>query len=144
MSALTSISENASRLSMRIQEQFSEHTRDLPFARSSASAYLDPSEDSLRLIRKQLDSSSDREKLEAMKRLVAVPTQLIQYHTNLNSSSHSLSQKGATFLSILHRLSRMSRPITSKSGNSYIYFSCDMPSKNPISLSSLSILSREI
>jgi AP-3 complex subunit beta len=68
---LNSISENASRLGMRLQESFSEHTRDLTLAKGSASLYLDP-DDKGKNLRKQLDSSSDREKLDAMKRLVAV------------------------------------------------------------------------
>jgi AP-3 complex subunit beta len=67
---LNSISENASRLGARIQETFSEHTRELSIARGS-SLYLEP-DDKGKNIRKQLDSSSDREKLDAMKRLVAV------------------------------------------------------------------------
>ncbi|KAJ7931408.1 adaptin N terminal region-domain-containing protein [Mycena leptocephala] len=67
---LNSISENASRLGARIQETFSEHTRELSIARGS-SLYLEP-DDKGKNIRKQLDSSSDREKLDAMKRLVAL------------------------------------------------------------------------
>lgn len=69
---LNTITENASRLGMRLQESFSEHTRDLALPRSSAAAYLDTSDDKTKDIRRQLDSNSDREKLDAMKRLVAV------------------------------------------------------------------------
>jgi len=69
---LNTITENASRLGMRIQESFSEHTRDLTVVRGNV-AYLDADDKSKLLnIRKQLDSNSDREKLDAMKRLVAV------------------------------------------------------------------------
>lgn len=68
---LNSLSENASRLGMRIQESFSEHTRDLAI-RGSSSAIFDTPDDKIRNVRKQLDSSSDREKLDAMKRLIAV------------------------------------------------------------------------
>jgi AP-3 complex subunit beta len=66
---LNAITENASRLGMRIQESFSEHTRDFSIARGSA-LYLDAPDD--KNIRRQLESSSDREKLDALKRLVAV------------------------------------------------------------------------
>ena len=66
---LTAITENASRLGMRIQETISEHTRDLAIARGSA-LYLDGPDE--KNIRRHLDSSSDREKLDALKRLVAV------------------------------------------------------------------------
>nr|GAT60931.1 predicted protein [Mycena chlorophos] len=64
------ISENASRLGMRLQESLAEHTRDLAITRGS-SLYLEP-DDKGKNIRKQLDSSSDREKLDAMKRLIAL------------------------------------------------------------------------
>ncbi|KAJ7274492.1 adaptin N terminal region-domain-containing protein [Mycena haematopus] len=68
--ASRTISENASRLGQRLQESFSEHTRELTIAKGS-SLYLEP-DDKGKNIRKQLDSSSDREKLDAMKRLVAL------------------------------------------------------------------------
>ncbi|KAJ7475683.1 adaptin N terminal region-domain-containing protein [Mycena latifolia] len=68
---LNTISENATRLGMRLQESFSEHTRELTIAKGSSSLYLEP-DDKGKNIRKQLDSSSDREKLDAMKRLVAL------------------------------------------------------------------------
>lgn len=61
---------------MRLQETLSEHTRDLTIGRGSGAGYLDAGalgdEKTPAMIRKQLDSSSDREKLDAMKRLVAV------------------------------------------------------------------------
>ncbi|KAA1467419.1 hypothetical protein DENSPDRAFT_862985 [Dentipellis sp. KUC8613] len=69
---LNSLTENASRLGMRIQESFSEHTRDLAFTRGGGAAFFDTTEDKVKNIRKQLDSNSDREKLEAMKRLIAM------------------------------------------------------------------------
>ncbi|PPQ75253.1 hypothetical protein CVT24_007431 [Panaeolus cyanescens] len=53
-------------------ESFSEHTRDLAIGRGSGASYLDTSDDKTKNIRKQLDSTSDREKLDAMKRLVAL------------------------------------------------------------------------
>ena len=73
---LNTISENATRLGMRLQETLSEHTRDLAIGRGSGAGYLEAGvlgdEKTPAMIRKQLDSSSDREKLDAMKRLVAV------------------------------------------------------------------------
>jgi AP-3 complex subunit beta len=67
---LNTLSENASRLGMRIQESFSEHTRDL--AMRGSSAIFDTPDEKVKNIRKQLDSSNDREKLDAMKTLIAV------------------------------------------------------------------------
>ena len=69
---LNTFSENATRLGMRIQESLSEHTRDIAL-RGSAGIFDTPdSNEKVKNIRKQLDSSSDREKLDAMKRLIAV------------------------------------------------------------------------
>ncbi|KAF8954115.1 adaptin N terminal region-domain-containing protein [Flammula alnicola] len=81
---LNALSENATRLGMRLQETFSEHTRDLAITRGSGAGYLDAgggaggsgggvSDEKTRAnIRRQLDSGNDREKLDAMKRLVAL------------------------------------------------------------------------
>ncbi|EGN98995.1 hypothetical protein SERLA73DRAFT_168569 [Serpula lacrymans var. lacrymans S7.3] len=68
---INSLAENASRLGMRIQETFSEHTRDLSITRGSGSLFDMPDE-KVKNIGRQLDSSSDREKLDAMKRLIAL------------------------------------------------------------------------
>jgi AP-3 complex subunit beta len=57
---------------MRLTESISEHTRDLVITRGSNSLYLDASDERFKNLAKQLDSSSDREKLDAMKRLIAV------------------------------------------------------------------------
>lgn len=67
---LGSFSENANRLGLRIQETFTERiTRDFG---SSTAALFDAPDDKFTDIRKHLDSSSDREKLDALKRLIAV------------------------------------------------------------------------
>ncbi|KAF8340022.1 adaptin N terminal region-domain-containing protein [Cantharellus anzutake] len=60
-------------LGMRIQETISESTRDLPFmGRSPNLEFFDTDEDKVKKISRQLESSSERDKLEAMKRLVAL------------------------------------------------------------------------
>ena len=80
---------NATRLGTRIQESFSEQARELAAAAANASSstssasYLDNAslgiaggaEDRAKVvagIKKQLESNSEREKLDALKRLVAV------------------------------------------------------------------------
>jgi AP-3 complex subunit beta len=63
--------ENATRLGMRIQETLAERTRDFTLTGSGA-GYYDTGEEKTKNIRSQLDSGNDREKLEAMKRLIAV------------------------------------------------------------------------
>ena len=70
--SLNALTENTSRLGARIQETIIEHTRELALTRTAAVSYFDAPEEKIRNIRKQLDSSSDREKLDAMKRLIAV------------------------------------------------------------------------
>lgn len=69
---LNAISENTSRLGARIQESLLEHTRDLAIGRGPGAAYFDVSEDKVRNVRKQLEANSDREKLDALKTLIAV------------------------------------------------------------------------
>lgn len=69
---LNSWSENATRLQMRLQETLSEHTKDFALTRASSATYFDTGEDKVKNIGRQLDSNSDREKLDAMKRLIAV------------------------------------------------------------------------
>lgn len=69
---LNALSENATRLGMRIQETIAEHTRDLTLIRGGS--LFDMADDKAKNITKQLESSSDREKMDAMKRLIAVCT----------------------------------------------------------------------
>lgn len=69
---LNAFTENASRLGARLSESITEHTRDLAITRGLGSTYFDAPEEKVRNARKQLDSSSDREKLDALKTLIAV------------------------------------------------------------------------
>ena len=83
MSALNfnAITENASRFGSRLQETISEHTRELTIAHGVNANYFDTPEEKVKNIRKQLDSNSDREKLDAMKRLIAVRLKLVDLLT---------------------------------------------------------------
>jgi hypothetical protein len=72
--SINAIAENASRLGARLQESLSEHTRDLNLSRGTSSEFFETNEERLKNIHYQLDSNSDREKLDAMKRLIAVWT----------------------------------------------------------------------
>lgn len=67
--ALNSFSENATRLTQRLQDL----GRDFEFGTSTA-ALFDGADDRVGDIRKMLDSSSDREKIDALRRLIAVGT----------------------------------------------------------------------
>lgn len=64
--------ENATRLGMRIQETLAERAKDFSSLTSSGAGYYDTGEDKTKNIKAQLDSGSEREKLEAMKRLIAM------------------------------------------------------------------------
>lgn len=79
---LNALTENASRLGARIQESISEHTRELAINRIQGASYLDAPEDKLKNIRKQLDSNSDREKLDGLKTLIAVRLSLLSMPPN--------------------------------------------------------------
>lgn len=70
--SINAIAENASRFGARLQESLSEHTRDLSLSRGTSSEFFETTEERLKNIHHQLDSSSDKEKLDAMKRLIAV------------------------------------------------------------------------
>ncbi|KAI0293827.1 adaptin N terminal region-domain-containing protein [Russula brevipes] len=63
--------ENATRLGMRIQETLAERTKDFSLTGSGA-GYYDTGEDKTKNIKAYLDSGGEREKLEAMKRLIAM------------------------------------------------------------------------
>ncbi|KAH9481592.1 AP-3 complex subunit beta-2 [Psilocybe cubensis] len=72
---LNSLSENATRFGMRLQETISERTREfgLNSIATSAAALETPADEKTHAaLRKQLEGSSDRDKLDAMKRLVAL------------------------------------------------------------------------
>jgi AP-3 complex subunit beta len=66
-----SLTEHATRLGTRIQETLAEHTKDLSLT-SSGAGYYDTGEEKTKNIKAHLESGSEREKLEAMKRLIAV------------------------------------------------------------------------
>ena len=93
--SLDAITENTSRLGARIQESILEHTRDLALSRSAAVSYFDAPEEKVRNIRKQLDTSSDREKLDALKTLIAASA-LVAVATNLITTD--VTHSSAVFL----------------------------------------------
>ncbi|TBU27074.1 adaptin N terminal region-domain-containing protein [Dichomitus squalens] len=102
---LNVLTENAVRLGARLQETLSEQTRDLSL-RASGSAYLDNPEEKVKNIRKQLDSNSDREKLEAMKRLLALVSKgrnVSEFFAQVvkNVASHNLEIRKLVYIYLL-------------------------------------------
>ena len=72
---LNAISENASRLGARLQETLSVHAKDIMTTTRGVGSFMDTADDKIK-ISKQLDSSSDREKLDGLKKLIAVSSQV--------------------------------------------------------------------
>ncbi|KAG9095585.1 AP-3 complex subunit beta [Ceratobasidium sp. 370] len=105
--ALNSIQENASRLGMRLQESLSEHTRDLALVgRSANAAYFDSAEDKIKQISSQLASNSDRDKLDAMKRLIALVSKgrnVSEFFAQvvLNVASHNLEIRKLVYIYLI-------------------------------------------
>ncbi|KAI0073677.1 hypothetical protein K474DRAFT_170602 [Panus rudis PR-1116 ss-1] len=103
---LDAIAENATRLGTRLQETISEHTRELAMTRGSSSNYFDTPEEKVKKIKKQLDSNSDREKLEAMKRLIALISKgrnVSEYFAQVvkNVASHNLEIRKLVYIYLL-------------------------------------------
>ncbi|PIL29871.1 hypothetical protein GSI_08078 [Ganoderma sinense ZZ0214-1] len=103
---LNALTENAARLGARLQETLSEQTRDLSL-RASGSTYLDNPEDKVKNIGRQLDSNSDREKLEAMKRLIALISKgrnVSEFFAQVvkNVASHNLEIRKLVYIYLLH------------------------------------------
>ncbi|KAG6812288.1 hypothetical protein H0H92_003597 [Tricholoma furcatifolium] len=102
---LNTITENASRLGARLQESFSEHTRDLTISKTASTIYLE-GDDKAKDIRRQLDSNSDREKLDAMKRLIAFISKgrnVSEYFAQVvkNVASHNLEIRKLVYIYLL-------------------------------------------
>ncbi|RUS17230.1 adaptor-related protein complex 3 beta 2 subunit, isoform CRA_c, partial [Jimgerdemannia flammicorona] len=64
------LAENAQKLSQRVSQGIVENARELGL--DSASHYFDTSEEKMHDIRRQLDARNDREKLDGLKRLIAM------------------------------------------------------------------------
>ncbi|KAG0368710.1 AP-3 complex subunit beta-2, partial [Mortierella sp. AD032] len=67
---LKSLTSNAVKLSKKVQDGIVENTRDLRF--ENQAHFLDTNEDKMRQIRKNLDSRYEKEKLDGLKRLIAM------------------------------------------------------------------------
>ncbi|KAH8100165.1 adaptin N terminal region-domain-containing protein [Cristinia sonorae] len=103
---LNTITENATRFGTRLQETISEHTREFALTRASGTSYFDMPEERVRNIRNQLDSSSDREKLDAMKRLIALISKgrnVSEFFAQVvkNVASHNLEIRKLVYIYLL-------------------------------------------
>ncbi|KAI7867090.1 adaptin N terminal region-domain-containing protein [Spinellus fusiger] len=66
--------ENAAKLSQKMSQGLVENARELGFpgASDSSAQYFDTSDEKMRNIKRQLDAKNDREKLDGLKRLIAM------------------------------------------------------------------------
>ncbi|KAF9433376.1 AP-3 complex subunit beta-2 [Entomortierella beljakovae] len=67
---LKTFTTNAAKLSKKVQDNLTDTTRDFRFG--SQAHFLDTNEDKMREIRKHLDSKYEKEKLDGLKRLIAM------------------------------------------------------------------------
>ncbi|KAG0089327.1 AP-3 complex subunit beta-2 [Podila epicladia] len=67
---LKSLTSNAVKLSKKVQDGIAENTRDFRF--ENQAHFLDTNDDKMREIRKDLDSRYEKEKLDGLKRLIAM------------------------------------------------------------------------
>lgn len=68
--SLAALQSNAARLGQRLQETISESTRDFPALANGGSFDILTTEEKIAHVKRQLDSNSDREKLDALKKLL--------------------------------------------------------------------------
>lgn len=68
--------ENAAKLSQKMSQGLVDNAREFgfPTGGESGAQYFDTSEEKMRNIKRQLDAKNDREKLDGLKRLIAVRT----------------------------------------------------------------------
>lgn len=66
--------ENAAKLSQKMSQGLVDNAREFgfPTGGESGAQYFDTSEEKMRNIKRQLDAKNDREKLDGLKRLIAV------------------------------------------------------------------------
>src|SRR5581483_2605298 len=72
LSKAAAFAQNAAKLSKKVSEGLVENAREFGLEATSSGHYFDTSEEKMRDIRRQLDSRHDREKMDGLKRLIAV------------------------------------------------------------------------
>src|SRR5688500_6641751 len=72
LSKAAAFAQNAAKLSKKVSEGIVENAREFGLEATSSGHYFDTSEEKMRDIKRQLDSRHDREKMDGLKRLIAV------------------------------------------------------------------------
>ncbi|CAJ0866593.1 13157_t:CDS:2, partial [Entrophospora sp. SA101] len=81
------IAQNAAKLSKKVSEGLVENAREFGLEATSSNHYFETSEEKMRDIRRLLDSRHDREKMDGLKRLIAVNALVEIITTLLNDNS---------------------------------------------------------
>ncbi|CAG8581681.1 13380_t:CDS:10 [Ambispora leptoticha] len=76
--------QNAAKLSKKVSEGIVENAREFGLEATSSGHYFETSEEKIRDIRRQLDSRHDREKMDGLKRLIAVCVEMISKGRNVS------------------------------------------------------------
>ncbi|CAG8433270.1 4151_t:CDS:10 [Diversispora eburnea] len=72
LSKAAAFAQNAAKLSKKVSEGIVENAREFGLEATSSGHYFDTSEEKMRDIKRQLDSRHDREKMDGLKRLIAM------------------------------------------------------------------------
>ncbi|CAJ0916737.1 4431_t:CDS:2 [Entrophospora sp. SA101] len=86
-SKAAAIAQNAAKLSKKVSEGLVENAREFGLEATSSNHYFETSEEKMRDIRRLLDSRHDREKMDGLKRLIAVNALVEIITTLLNDNS---------------------------------------------------------
>src|SRR6185369_16963334 len=79
-SKAAAFAQNAAKLSKKVSEGIVENAREFGLEATSSGHYFDTSEEKMRDIKRQLDSRHDREKMDGLKRLIAVCEKKVRFY----------------------------------------------------------------
>ncbi|CAJ0764224.1 13666_t:CDS:2, partial [Entrophospora sp. SA101] len=97
------IAQNAAKLSKKVSEGLVENAREFGLEATSSNHYFETSEEKMRDIRRLLDSRHDREKMDGLKRLIAVRRDLSEFFPDVvkNVASQNLEIRKLVYIYLL-------------------------------------------
>lgn len=106
LSRAATLAQNAAKLSRSTAESLRDSAQNLTIDATSSSRFFDTSEDKIKDIARQLDSRHDREKLESLKRLVAMISKgrdVSEFFAQVvkNVASHNLEVRKLVYIYLL-------------------------------------------
>ncbi|CAJ0750017.1 22923_t:CDS:10 [Entrophospora sp. SA101] len=102
-SKAAAIAQNAAKLSKKVSEGLVENAREFGLEATSSNHYFETSEEKMRDIRRLLDSRHDREKMDGLKRLIAVRRDLSEFFPDVvkNVASQNLEIRKLVYIYLL-------------------------------------------